>query len=198
MSEMVKPTALSLAFGVIFGGAVLSGATLVGALGFSAAPAFAQTGVQSSSQTGEHSAAESADQTGSQAGSPRDLADEEANRQLVVEFYDRFFNKHETAEAAKVVAEDYIQHNPNVPDGKKPFVSFFTGYFHHNPNAQAKIVRSVAAGDLVWLHVNATDGSGKPGVAVVDIFRVEDGMIVEHWDVIQSVPEQSANKNTMF
>jgi predicted SnoaL-like aldol condensation-catalyzing enzyme len=138
------------------------------------------------------------EQLAAQVEQPRDLAREEANRQLVVEFYDRFFNKHEATEAAKVIADDYIQHNPSVPDGKKPFLSFFTGYFHHNPNAQAKIVRSVASGDLVWLHVNATDGSGKPGVAVVDIFRVKDGMIVEHWDVVQSVPERAANKNTMF
>lgn len=52
---------------------------------------------------------------------PRDLAREEANRKLVVEFYDRFFNRHETGEAVKVVVDDYKQHNPEVPDGKEPF-----------------------------------------------------------------------------
>lgn len=128
---------------------------------------------------------------------PRDLAKEEANRQLVLKFYDRFFNEHET-EAADVVAEDYKQHNPEVPDGKKPFVTFFTGFFKENPQSRAKIVRSATDGDLVYLHVHSTNGPDDRGQAVVDIFRVRDGKIVEHWDVIQNVPESSANPNTMF
>ncbi|VCU60067.1 FIG00352175: hypothetical protein [Tritonibacter mobilis] len=129
--------------------------------------------------------------------SERDLATEEANRALVVEFYDQFFNEHNIA-ASDVIAEDYIQHNPNVPDGKAPLVSFFSGYFAENPEARARIVRSAADGDLVWLHVQSTNGEEDLGEAVVDIFRVEDGMIVEHWDVIQPVPSEAANSNTMF
>ena len=129
--------------------------------------------------------------------SERDLATEEANRALVVEFYDQFFNEHNIA-ASDVIAEDYIQHNPNVPDGKAPLVSFFSGYFAENPESRARIVRSAADGDLVWLHVQSTNGEEDLGEAVVDIFRVEDGMIVEHWDVIQTVPSEAANSNTMF
>ena len=128
----------------------------------------------------------------------RDVATEEANRQLVLRFYDRFFNKHEAVEAAGVVADNYKQHNPHVPDGKKPFVSYFAGAFQKNPESRARIVRSAADGDLVYLHVHATEHPGDRGEAVVDIFRVKDGRIVEHWDVIQPVPEQSANANTMF
>ena len=127
----------------------------------------------------------------------RDLKVEEANRKLVVEFYDRFFNSHDV-EAASVVAEEYRQHNPEVPDGKKPLVSFFTGFFKDNPQSKAKIVRSSTDGDLVWLHVHATNGADDRGQAIVDIFRVKDGKIVEHWDVIQAVPKEAANKNTMF
>ncbi|MCZ4268099.1 nuclear transport factor 2 family protein [Rhodobacteraceae bacterium G21628-S1] len=129
--------------------------------------------------------------------SERGLAAEEANRALVVEFYDQFFNEHNIA-ASDVIAEDYIQHNPNVPDGKAPLVSFFSGYFAENPKSRARIVRSAADGDLVWLHVQSTNGEEDLGEAVVDIFRVEDGMIVEHWDVIQPVPSEAANSNTMF
>ncbi|MBB3650404.1 putative SnoaL-like aldol condensation-catalyzing enzyme [Rhizobium sp. BK619] len=127
----------------------------------------------------------------------RDLKVEEANRKLVVEFYDRFFNKHDI-DAASVVADEYRQHNPEVPDGKKPFVSFFTGFFKDNAQSKAEIVRSSTDGDLVWLHVHATNGADDRGQAVVDIFRVKDGKIVEHWDVIQAVPKEAANKNTMF
>lgn len=128
----------------------------------------------------------------------RDVAAEEANRTLVLNFYDRFFNQHETAQAAEVVAEDYKQHNPQVPDGKAPFVSYFTGYFKENPQARARIARSATDGDLVYLHVHATNGPNDRGQAVVDIFRVQDGKIVEHWDVIQDVPAKAANENTMF
>lgn len=130
--------------------------------------------------------------------SSRNLANEEANRQLVVKFYDEFFNDHRVAESSKVVAEDYKQHNPDVPDGKQPFVSYFEGFFEKNPGSRAKIVRSSTDGDLVWLHVHSTNDAKDRGQAVVDLFRVKDGMIVEHWDVVQDVPVPSANKNTMF
>ncbi|EPD6703025.1 nuclear transport factor 2 family protein [Cronobacter dublinensis] len=122
---------------------------------------------------------------------------EEANRQRVITFYDRFFNQHDTA-AADVVADDYRQHNPEVPDGKAPFVNYFSGFFRDNPQSRAKVIRSAADGDLVWLQVHSTNGSHDRGQAVLDIFRVKDGKIVEHWDIIQDVPEKAANANTMF
>ncbi|MGO2392682.1 nuclear transport factor 2 family protein [Halomonas sp. AOP12-C2-37] len=132
------------------------------------------------------------------AQAERDLETEEANRTLVIQFYNQFFNEHETEQSSLVLAEDYIQHNPDVPDGKAPFVDYFAGYFQENPGYQNEIVRSATDGDLVWLHVHSTNGDEDQGEAVVDIFRVENEMIVEHWDVIQSVPEEAANDNTMF
>ena len=128
----------------------------------------------------------------------RNLAQEEANRQLVVEFYHQNFNQHQVDQATKVMADDYIQHNPLVPNGKAPFVSFFKGFFAKNPNAKSKIVRTAADGDLVWLNIHATNGENDRGQAIIDVFRVKDGKIVEHWDVIQDVPEKAANHNTMF
>ena len=128
----------------------------------------------------------------------RDLTAEEANRALVIEFYDQFFNRHQVEQAARVVADDYKQHNPDVPDGKAPFVGYFTGYFKDNPQSRARIVRSATDGDLVYLHVHSTTGPQDLGQAVVDIFRVENGIIVEHWDVIQEVPAKAASDNTMF
>ena len=128
----------------------------------------------------------------------RDLAKEEANRRLVLEFYDQFFNRHEVDKAADAVADNYKQHNPNVPDGKAPLVSFFTGRFRDNPQSRNHVERSATDGDLVYLHVHATNGPDDRGRAIVDIFRVTDGKIVEHWDVIENVPEKSANPNTMF
>lgn len=128
----------------------------------------------------------------------RDLAQEEANRTLVLKFYDQFFNQHQVAKAAQVVADQYKQHNPEVPDGKAPFVNYFTQYFLDNPQSRAHVIRSASDGDLVYLHVHSVSHAQDKGQAVVDIFRVQNGKIVEHWDVIQDVPAQAQNRNTMF
>ena len=128
----------------------------------------------------------------------RDFAREEATRKLVIEFYDTVFNKHEVEKGAAVIVDSYKQHNPMVPDGKKPFVDYFTGHFKENPQSKARIVRSATDGDLVYLHIHSTEKDGDRGRAIVDIFRVTDGKITEHWDVIQPVPETAANNNTMF
>lgn len=129
---------------------------------------------------------------------PRDLTQEEANRTLVLAFYEQFFNQHNISEAAKVLTDDYRQHNPHVPDGKAPMVGYFSEFFKANPDARGKVVRSATDGDLVYLHVHSTDNKTDRGTALVDIFRVKDGRIVEHWDVIQAIPEKAANSNTMF
>ena len=128
----------------------------------------------------------------------RDLAQEEANRTLVLKFYDQFFNQHQVAKAAQVVADQYKQHNPEVPDGKAPFVNYFTQYFLDNPQSRAHVIRSASDGELVYLHVHSVSHAQDKGQAVVDIFRVQNGKIVEHWDVIQDVPAQAQNRNTMF
>lgn len=127
----------------------------------------------------------------------RDFAAEEANRELVLDFYNRFFNEHDIS-AADLVAEGYIQHNPRLPDGKDTLVSFFSGFFKENPEWRERIVRSGTDGDLVFLQVHATNGPDDRGQAIMEIFRVENGKIIEHWDVVQDVPETAENDNTMF
>ena len=123
----------------------------------------------------------------------------ENNKKLVTDFYEGVFLKHQVkAYADQYIGEKYIQHNPHVPDGKAPFVNYFTGHFKENPDAKSVIKRAVAEGDLVFLHVHSTQNAQDRGVAVVDIFRVENGKIVEHWDVQQEVPANAANSNTMF
>ncbi len=124
---------------------------------------------------------------------------QEKNKQIVRDFYELAFNHHKPTEAAnKYIGGTYTQHNPHVPDGAAAFYSYFEGFFKQNPQTRVDIKRVVAEGDLVVLHLHFTTGAKDRGSAIVDIFRVEDGKIVEHWDVIQEVPAQSANKNTMF
>ncbi len=123
----------------------------------------------------------------------------EQNKVLVATFYEMTFVAHKPKEAAeKYLSSSYRQHNPNVADGRQPFVDFFVPFFKKNPEAQTDIKRMVAEGDLVVLHVHSKVSKADPGRAVVDIFRVEDGKIAEHWDVMQPVPEKSANANSMF
>ncbi|HKU42727.1 MAG TPA: nuclear transport factor 2 family protein, partial [Polyangiales bacterium] len=99
---------------------------------------------------------------------------------------------------ARYGGDKYIQHNPRVPDGKDAVIGYFIPFFKNNPEASWEIKRVIADGDLVVLHVHSRSNASDRGRAIVDIFRVEKGKVVEHWDVIQDIPEKSANTNTMF
>lgn len=124
---------------------------------------------------------------------------EEHNKTLVRDFCDLAFNQHKPTEAAKkYLGSHYIQHNPDAPDGAEAFSGHFEGFFKAHPTFRFDIQRMIAEGDLVVLHVHTKRDEHDRGKAVVDIFRVENGKIVEHWDVIQDVPEKAANSNTMF
>ena len=129
---------------------------------------------------------------------PAFAADPETNKKIVVDFYDKALNQKDFEAAAKYFGPRYVQHNPNVPDGIEAFKGLVTLLKEKFPNSRSEIKRAVAEGDLVMLHVHSVREPGQRGRAIVDIFRLEDGKIVEHWDVIQDVPEKAANTNTMF
>ena len=125
-------------------------------------------------------------------------ADLEANKKIVVDFYEKGLNQKDYDAAAKHFGPRYVQHNPgaaNGPEGFKRLVGFLKEKF---PNSHSEIKRVIAEGDLVVLHVHSKRSPDDRGRAIIDIFKVENGKIVEHWDVIQDVPEKSANDNTMF
>jgi predicted SnoaL-like aldol condensation-catalyzing enzyme len=123
----------------------------------------------------------------------------EANKKIVTSFYETAFNQHKPTEAMdKYVGDKYIQHNPFVANGKKPFIDFFLGFYKEHPTAQTEIKRVLADGDLVVVHTHSQIDKNDRGRAVMDIFRLEKRKIVEHWDVSQSIPEKIANANTMF
>jgi len=132
------------------------------------------------------------------AAAPPVLADAETNKQAVLEFYDKALNQKDFEAASKYFGPRYIQHNPGAPDGIEGFKAFIALRKEKFPNAQSEIKRVFADGDHVILHVHAIREPGERGVAVVDIFRLENGKIVEHWDVVQPIPEKTANNNGMF
>jgi predicted SnoaL-like aldol condensation-catalyzing enzyme len=118
---------------------------------------------------------------------------------MVTAFYKMVFYDHKVPDAFKThVGASYRQHNPLVPDGIEPSVVFLSKRFETNPQAINEIKRVMADGDLVAVHVHSRLNDADRGRAIVDIFRVESGKIVEHWDVIQPVPENAQNDNTMF
>jgi len=120
-------------------------------------------------------------------------------KQVVERFIPLFYEQRDAKKAFETwVAEDYIQHNPLAPDGRANAIAALDPFFKAMPQMRYTVKRVIAEGDTVAVHnhlqMNATDR----GSAVVDIFRVKDCRIVEHWDVIQAIPEKSANAHPMF
>jgi predicted SnoaL-like aldol condensation-catalyzing enzyme len=123
----------------------------------------------------------------------------EQNKAIVREFYDLAFNQRQPEDAvAKQVGGRYRQNNPMAGDGPGPFINFVKWFAGENPQMRFDFKRFIAEGDLVAVHSHLRLSPEARGTAVMDIFRLENGKIVEHWDVLQEVPETAENQNTMF
>jgi predicted SnoaL-like aldol condensation-catalyzing enzyme len=127
------------------------------------------------------------------------VADPETNKQTVLAYLNTAFNEKKPAEAVeKYGGSHYIQHNPQAPDGFEAFVQFVGGFLEQFPQTSMEIKRAVAEGDLVVTHSLLKTSPEDRGTAVADFFRLEDGKVVEHWDVLQPIPESAANEHPMF
>lgn len=135
------------------------------------------------------------------AGAPAHAltAQEESNKVVVLAFYEAAINQKDIDAALAFVGPRYIQHNPRSPDGVEGLKSFIGGYLKKaNPALKAVVKRVIVEGDLVMLHVRSESEPAAAATAIVDIFRVENGKIVEHWDVMQPVPDKMPHGNSMF
>lgn len=120
------------------------------------------------------------------------------NKKLVTAFVDQLLVRKDLAAIDTYVGTDYHEHSPNIPDGVAGVKAGLGAYFEQVPQLSVVPKRVIAQGDLVAVHSHYIDTPGKRGRAVIDLFRVRDGRIVEHWDASQDVPETAANDNTMF
>ena len=122
----------------------------------------------------------------------------ETNKQIIRSFYDLIINKKDYEAARKYVGNRYRQHNPLVADGPEGLQSFIEYLRTNFPAARSEIKRIFADEDYVILHVHSLREPNTRGRAIIEIFRLENGKVEEHWDSIQEIPEISANPNTMF
>ena len=123
----------------------------------------------------------------------------ERNKQTVLDFYEVGLNQKDFHAAAKLIGDRYVQHNPRIADGIDGFAAFLATLRQDFPELKAEVKRIFAEADFVIAHVYGVRVPGQQGTAIVDIFRLDpNAKIVEHWDVMQPIPDASANANGMF
>jgi predicted SnoaL-like aldol condensation-catalyzing enzyme len=123
---------------------------------------------------------------------------EQKNLTAVLDFYDVVINGQQYDRAGEFLDDNYIQHKPEVETGVKGVLDFVRSVYAQAPEHKARIVRSFADGNYVILHVHIMNGVEAPNIAVMDIFRVENGKLMEHWDVASPVPGTAKNVNGVF
>jgi predicted SnoaL-like aldol condensation-catalyzing enzyme len=123
---------------------------------------------------------------------------EEKNKAVAIEFYELALNQKDFEKASKLIGTRYVQHNPRAVDGIEGIRNHVEMLKRDFPKNRGEIKRVIAQGDLVALHVHSKRTPDTMGNAIVDIFRIENGKVVEHWDVVQPVPKDALNTNTMF
>ena len=125
-------------------------------------------------------------------------AREAANKRLVLTFYSHIIGRKDFEAGRKYMGATYRQHSPYATDGHEGLAAFVKFFKENFPNHRYEVKKVIAEGDMVVLHLHGMGGMNPFGEQVVDFFRVKDGKVVEHWDVIQPIPEKSENPNGVF
>ncbi len=120
------------------------------------------------------------------------------NKRIVLAFYEEAINRKDFEKASKYLGPHYIQHNQNAADGAEGLKNFIAFLREKYPNSHSEIKQIFADRNYVILHVHAVRIPGTRGAAIVDIFRLENDKIVEHWDVHEEIIDKPANQNGMF
>ncbi len=122
----------------------------------------------------------------------------EGNKELVMRFLKEFLIEHKFEVLDELLGPTYTQHNPVIDDSKEGLIAFFQDFWKKYPKPAYFLKRVLAENDLVAIHYHWIPEEGVFERAIVDIFRIENGKLVEHWDVVQPMPEKSISKHPMF
>jgi predicted SnoaL-like aldol condensation-catalyzing enzyme len=122
----------------------------------------------------------------------------EANKKLVLAFYEQIIGRKDFDAARRYMGDTYRQHAPYAADGHEGLRAWLAGFKAAFPDHRYEVKRVIAEGPYVMLHLHGMGGPNPHGESVVDIFRVEKGKVVEHWDIIQAIPDSADNANSMF
>ena len=120
------------------------------------------------------------------------------NKQLVLSFYHKIIGEKDYEGARQYMGTEYRQHAPYATDGHAGIAEWVRNFKQAFPQHRYEVKKIIAEGDLVVLHLHGMNGPSPHGESVIDIFRIENGKVVEHWDVIQPIPESADNANSMF
>lgn len=123
---------------------------------------------------------------------------EAANLRLVERIYEEVLGPIDSGAVDGLFDPGYIQHNPNAATGAQGLKDMLDAARIKYPKAEHRVKRMLADGDLVAAHVHVIFHPGEPGFAVVDIFRIANGLIAEHWDVMQAITPSTKNDNGRF
>ncbi|MGE5722289.1 MAG: nuclear transport factor 2 family protein [Sphingomonadales bacterium] len=124
--------------------------------------------------------------------------EEQRNHDLVMAMFDAVLKPLDAARVDDFISPDYVQHSQLAPPGREALKDFLRNAKRDTPEAVHDIKRSFADGNHVIVHYHVRRTPEDPGFAVIDIFRIADGMIAEHWDVLQPVESGGPNPNSMF
>ncbi len=122
----------------------------------------------------------------------------ERNKKIVIAFYQKMIGEKDPEAARRYMGETYTQHSAYAKDGFAGVAEFASKFKKDFPNHRYEVKKVIAEGDLVVLHLHGINGMSPHGEQVVDMFRLKDGKVVEHWDVIQPIPADSSNPNGTF
>lgn len=124
---------------------------------------------------------------------------QEKNKEIVLAFYkEAHFDGDVDGAIARYVGDTYVQHTAGAEDGVEGLRKYINFFLETFPNAKGDIRRVLADGDLVAVHAHWVNLVGKNGDVGIDLFRVKDGKLVEHWDVLAAIPDTSKNNNTVY
>ena len=119
-------------------------------------------------------------------------------KQLVLRFFEEFFNSHDISAADRYLHPDYIQHDYDVPRGRDGFRAYFTHVFSIFPEFHVDVRQLIQDGDMIAMRGYGVTDPGKIEVLVVDTYRVKDGMLYEHWGTVQPLPPEQFGNPGLF